>query len=47
MSPPAPPILLIIFWNLPILRIISRISSKRFSKLFTSVTVTPDPLAIR
>jgi hypothetical protein len=47
MSPPAPPILLIIFWNLPILRIISRISSKRLSKLFTSVTVTPEPLAMR
>ncbi|MEN9778852.1 MAG: hypothetical protein RJB04_2607, partial [Verrucomicrobiota bacterium] len=46
MSPPAPPILDIIFWNLPILRIISRISSKRLSKLLTSVTVTPDPLAM-
>src|SRR5207247_9701084 len=42
-----PPIFAIIRWNLPIFFIICCIWLKRLSNVFSSVTVTPLPLAIR
>src|ERR1700690_1806525 len=42
-----PPILAIIFWNLPIFFIICCISPNLFSIVFSSVTLTPLPLAMR
>ena len=42
-----PPIRAIIFWNFPIFIIICCICENRFSIVFSSVTETPLPFAIR
>ena len=47
MAPIPPPILVIIFWNLPIFFIICCIWPKRLSILFNAATVVPLPAAMK